>query len=139
MPRRDAYHDSVKAALIKDGWRITHDPFPIGFRGTILFADLGAEKLVGTSRRRRKISIEVKVLSAPARFAKFECAVGQYVIYRRLMMSLKVRRRLYLAVPSPVFVTFFQNKAAVREVVAGEQIKLLIFDPLKQEIVRWTR
>jgi hypothetical protein len=60
-------------------------------------------------------------------------------IYRRLMMSLKVRRRLYLAVPSPVFVTFFQNRAAVREVVAGEQIKLLIFDPLKQEIVRWTR
>ena len=29
MPARDLYHDAVKAALIKDGWTITDDPFMI--------------------------------------------------------------------------------------------------------------
>jgi hypothetical protein len=26
MPARDLYHTSIKKALIKDGWTITHDP-----------------------------------------------------------------------------------------------------------------
>lgn len=26
MPAKDLYHNVVKNALIKDGWRITHDP-----------------------------------------------------------------------------------------------------------------
>ena len=26
MPARDKFHDTVKHALIKDGWTITHDP-----------------------------------------------------------------------------------------------------------------
>ncbi|MEB3282115.1 MAG: element excision factor XisH family protein [Lyngbya sp.] len=26
MPAKDFYHDTVKNALIKDGWRITNDP-----------------------------------------------------------------------------------------------------------------
>lgn len=30
MPRRDLYHETVKNALIKDGWQITHDPLILG-------------------------------------------------------------------------------------------------------------
>jgi len=32
MPAKDVYHDRVRAALIRDGWAITHDPYtiPIG-------------------------------------------------------------------------------------------------------------
>lgn len=26
MPSRDIFHDTVKHALIKEGWTITHDP-----------------------------------------------------------------------------------------------------------------
>lgn len=26
MPSRDIYHNTVKNALLKDGWTITHDP-----------------------------------------------------------------------------------------------------------------
>jgi hypothetical protein len=26
---RDLFHNTVKAALQKDGWRITHDPSPL--------------------------------------------------------------------------------------------------------------
>jgi hypothetical protein len=129
----------VKAALVKDGWQITDDPFLIDYRGTLLFADLGAEKATGVRHRRGKISIEVKVLSEPARFAKFECAVGQYVVYRRLMMSLQLQRDLYLAISRQVFTNFFQKRPAVMEVVTGEQIYLLVFDPHRKEIVQWIK
>jgi hypothetical protein len=139
LPRKDAYHDIVKTALLKDGWQITDDPFLIGFRGTLLFADLGAEKTTGFSQHRSKVSIEIKVLDEPARFAKFECAVGQYVVYRRLMMSLQLQRDLYLAISYNVFANFFQKKPAVMEVVTGEQIHLLVFDPHKKEIMQWIK
>lgn len=139
MPRKDAYHDVVKVALLKDGWQITDDPFLIGFRGTLLFADLGAEKLTGFRQRPHKVSIEVKVLEEPARFAKFECAVGQYIVYRRLMLSLQLQRELFLAVTLNVFTNFFQKRPAVMEVVTGEEIKLLVFDPLRKEVVEWIK
>jgi hypothetical protein len=42
MPRLDIYHNVVKAALVKDGWTITHDPFTIGFEDLTVYADLGA-------------------------------------------------------------------------------------------------
>ncbi len=29
MPAKDIYHDTVKKALIKDGWKITHDPLKL--------------------------------------------------------------------------------------------------------------
>lgn len=139
MPRKDANHDIVKTALMKDGWQITDDPFLIGFRGTLLFADLGAEKVTGFRHRRNKITIEVKVMDEPGRFAKFECAIGQYIVYRRLMMSLQLQRDLYLAVSQNVFINFFQKKPAVMEVVTGEQIHLLIFDPHQKEIIQWIK
>ena len=139
VPRKDAYHEIVKTALTKDGWQITDDPFLIGFRGTLLFADLGAEKLTGIRQRPQKVSIEVKVLEEPARFAKFECAVGQYVVYRRLMLSLQLQRELYLAITLNVFTNFFQKRPAVMEVVTGEQINLLVFDPQREEVVQWIK
>lgn len=42
MSRRDIYHDTVKRALQKDGWTITHDPFPLRIGNKRLSADLGA-------------------------------------------------------------------------------------------------
>ena len=44
MPARDALHNVVKEALIKQGWRIAQDPFLITFGSRKVFADMGAER-----------------------------------------------------------------------------------------------
>ena len=31
MPRKDVFHDTVKNALVKEGWVITHDPYRIEY------------------------------------------------------------------------------------------------------------
>ena len=38
--------NTVKSALQKDGWVITHDPFPLQIGKKRLSADLGAEYLI---------------------------------------------------------------------------------------------
>ena len=46
MPQYDMYHDTVKRALQKDGWTITHDPFILRYGRKRVYADLGAEQLI---------------------------------------------------------------------------------------------
>lgn len=41
---RDRIHRTVRRALIKDGWTITHDPFPLELEGDYVLADLAAEQ-----------------------------------------------------------------------------------------------
>ncbi len=45
MARRDIYHDTVKRALQKDGWTITHDPFPYVLYRQIL-NEMGIERIL---------------------------------------------------------------------------------------------
>ena len=42
---KDLFHDSFRNALEKDGWTITHDPFPFRILGVEGEIDLGAEKM----------------------------------------------------------------------------------------------
>lgn len=46
MPARDIYHNNVKNALIKDEWKITHDPLTLKFGKKDLYIYLGASQLV---------------------------------------------------------------------------------------------
>ncbi|MEH1850445.1 MAG: element excision factor XisH family protein [Nostoc sp.] len=42
MPPRDSIHNIVKQAIIKDGWKITDDPYVISYGERFLFIDLAA-------------------------------------------------------------------------------------------------
>jgi XisH protein len=53
---KDLFHQVVKDALIKDGWNITHDPFPVDYGDVQMQIDLGAERLLAATKD--KIIIE---------------------------------------------------------------------------------
>jgi hypothetical protein len=63
---RDIYHDTVRTALIKDGWTITDDPFTLKVGGRSTFVDLGAEKLFAAEKEDRRIAVEVKSFISPS-------------------------------------------------------------------------
>ncbi len=67
MPAKDIYHDTVKNALIKDGWKITDDPLRLQVGIHKMFVDLGAEKLIGQKRANAKLRLKLRVLSANPR------------------------------------------------------------------------
>ncbi len=60
MPARDFYHDIVRNALVKDGWTITHDPYPLKLGRKDLFIDWGAEKILAAERGNDKTAVEIK-------------------------------------------------------------------------------
>lgn len=57
---RDVFHDQVKEALTKDGWEITHDPYPLTHLKRKMEIDLGAEKIIAAEKDSVKIAVEIK-------------------------------------------------------------------------------
>lgn len=57
MPVRDRYHQSVKNALIKDGWTITDDPLHLKWGKRDMYVDLGAEKLIAAQKEGQCIAV----------------------------------------------------------------------------------
>ncbi|WP_318528427.1 element excision factor XisH family protein [Plectonema radiosum] len=81
MPSRDIYHNTVKNALLKDGWTITHDPLRLEWGKKDLYVDLGAEQLIGAENAERKIAVEIKSFVGRSDIDDLEKALGQYILY----------------------------------------------------------
>jgi hypothetical protein len=136
MPARDAYHDTVRNALIKAGWTITHDPYTLTFGQKAVFVDLGAERVLAAEKANEKIAIEIKTFAGASDIRDLENAVGQYVFYRSLLARFEPERKLYLAVPESVFLSTLDEPIA-RPVLEDLHIALLAFDPQEEVIVTW--
>ena len=137
MPAKDIYHDTVRAALIKDGWLISKDPFKLTFGGRNLYVDLGAEKLFGAEKGEQKIAVEIKSFLDPSPINDLEKALGQYKLYSQILEDVEPDRMLYLAIANIVFEDFF-SEPICQLVIRKNNLKLIIFEPSKQEIVLWT-
>ncbi len=57
---KDFYHDNVRIALEKDGWKITDDPYRMKIEEIGYEIDFGAEPLIAAEKEENKIAIEVK-------------------------------------------------------------------------------
>lgn len=130
MARLDLHHETVKRALIKDGWLITRDQLKVKYGGLRVQIDLAAEKDL-THEPNQKAAIEVKVFDGASFVNNFENAMGQYSVYRFLLKKALIECELFLAITETVYNEFF-TLPAVREYVAENQIYLLIFDPAQE-------
>ena len=103
MPAHDLVHHSVKSALIKDGWTITHDPFVLLYGAERLFADLGAERPLAAERGEQRIVVEIKSFLGLSLIRDLEEAIGQYWLYSNVLEETAPDRKLYLAIRDIVF------------------------------------
>lgn len=138
MPQHDAHHETVKRALVKDGWTVTHDPLVVRYKGLRLFIDIAAEKAVKTDQDEQRIAIEIKVFGGSSYINDFEKAVGQYSLYRDMLRRTQFDHELFLAVAQKSYEDFFL-KAAVQEFTSAQQIHLLVFDPVREGIIKWIK
>jgi hypothetical protein len=102
MPARDRYHNQVKAALVKDGWTITHDPLRLQWGAKDMYIDLGAEALLAAQKDLRKIAVEVKSFGSLSEMMDLEQAVGQFTVYHDVLSKVEPERELFLAVQEEV-------------------------------------
>lgn len=136
MPAHDLYHDTVRNALIKEGWVITHDPFTLSVGLRDVYIDLGAEGVIAAERGQEKIAVEIKTFRGASDIRDLEMAIGQYALYRASLSRVEPERRLYLAVPQSVFDTLLSEQMA-RFVLDDLQIALVAFDPAEEVITQW--
>ncbi|BAY93887.1 MULTISPECIES: XisH family protein [unclassified Tolypothrix] len=137
MPAKDVFHQVVKTALQKDGWQITKDPLTISVGGVNLSIDLAAEKLIAAERQGQKIAVEVKsFLQQSSAISEFHTALGQFINYRGALRRLQPERILYLAVPLTTYNTFFQLDFP-KDMIAENQVKMLIYDVEQEVIFQW--
>jgi XisH protein len=107
-------------------------------RGKNLFVDLGAERLLAAQRGVERIAVEVKSFTRPSDMKDLEEAVGQFVLYARLLIRYYPEYILYLAVSEDTRKRVFEEEAG-QTLIEDGIICLVTFDPLKEEIVRWIR
>jgi hypothetical protein len=133
---RDLFHNAVKNALIKDGWRITDDPLFLKVGGVEFFIDLGAEKLIAAERNHEKIAVEIKSFVGNSSLADFHLAIGQFLNYRIVLKVEDPERKLFLAVPDGAYTSFFQKEFA-QMVIAEYQLEIFVYDIENEVIVTW--
>lgn len=136
MPAKDIYHDTVKRALIKDGWRITAENFQLPWGGTRAYIDIIADEIFVAEKEGRKIAVEVKSFVGQSNLSELEKAVGQFIIYRFAMRREDAERELFIAVGEKIYNKLFLHPDVI-ELVETEDLKIIVFDENKQMIVRW--
>lgn len=136
MPVRDSIHETVKEAIIKDGWEITDDPYVISYGDRFLFVDLGASGFIGVQQGNKQIAIEIKQFRGQSQVADLEQAIGQYSLYRILLNQIDPERDLYLAISETTYSDIFEEpigKLAIAEI----PLKLVIVNLSSKEITEW--
>jgi XisH protein len=135
---KDIYHETVKIALKKAGWHITHDPLTLKLSKRRVYIDLGAERLIAAERGNEQIAVEIKSFIGLSILTDFYKALGQYQLY---ILGLKKRfpnYELYLAMPEDSYITL-QADDILAEFLVELQLRILIFDPYSETITKWIK
>ena len=134
---KDVFHNTVKKALEKDGWKITHDPYRLRYGIVDVYIDLAAEETIAAEKEGRKIAVEVKSFISGSNVSEFHTALGQFLNYRiAIETSDEPNRILYLAVPEDVYKTFLRFEPA-KTVIERYGVLLIIYDANREVIEQW--
>lgn len=134
---KDIFHNTVKNALQKDGWKITHEPYQLRYGVADVYIDLAAEEAIAAEKEGRKIAVEVKSFAGGSTISEFHTALGQFLNYRiAIEVSSEPERMLYLAVPTDTYQMFLRFEPA-KTVIERYEIRLIIYNPTREAIDQW--
>ncbi len=136
MPKLDIFHGTVRHALEKEGWIITDDPLKLEIGKRRVYIDLGAERLIAAEKDAIKIAVEIKSFVGKSDFKDLEDALGQYVLYQKILNAQHNERVLYLAVSEIVFKGIFSEEIG-QLVLSDPNFHLLVFQEDTELIQQW--
>lgn len=135
MPKFDQCHNQVVKALEADGWHLEAAPSKLYLSYRYGYVDLRMSR--GRNGRSEQILlVEVKCFpDEKSTTRELYESVGQYLIYRAMIMELKYDYSLYLAVPQHIFNRIFDQ--AVMRTITETRIKLVVIDLEAERVVQW--
>jgi hypothetical protein len=123
-------------ALIKDGWTITDEPLSLKIGKKDIFIDIAAEKILVAQKQGKKIAVEVKSFVGTSEVEDLKNALGQYVLYEKILKRQFSERILYLAIRATIFNRLFTEEIG-QMLLEDHTLKLIIFDPEQEVITKW--
>ena len=133
MPAKDRYHDTVIRALQKAEWTPISEQIAIIVEDRRLWIDIRATK----EYENLAVLIEVKGFeNMPSPVEYLANATGKYALYQAALDYLKIELPLYLAVPLAAYRGILSEELA-KQTLSHSGVKLIVFDPEREEIVTW--
>lgn len=102
----------------------------------LIYIDLGAEKLIAAERKGEKIAVEVKRFISGSAISEFHKPLGQFINYRTALSQKEPDRIMYLAFSNTIYETFFILEL-IQIIIKTQNIKLIIYNPNREEISQW--
>jgi len=136
MPAKDKIHEALVAALEKDGWTITNDPYFVRVGRKKAFVDLAADKIIAATKENRKIAVEGKSFIGSSELTEFERALGQYNIYILAIEEKEPDRVLYIAMPDDFYKDFMEDPF-FQKIIQKYDLKIILFNEEREEIISW--
>ena len=93
---------------------------------------------IGAERGSERIAVEIASFLADSPVRDLQEAVGQFVVYRALLSQEEPARSLFLGVSTRVWDTVLSEPLG-QLVAADVRLRVLVFDPQEQKVVRWSQ
>lgn len=137
MPRKDLFHDIVKQAITRAGWKVTNDPLFVPTAGGVnFFIDIGAEHIIEAEKEGKQIAIEVKSFNQDSASYSFYEILGQYLVYEEALKEQPQTMPLYIAIASLGYEKLIDTPIFKR-MIEKHGLKFIIIEPQTQTIDSW--
>ena len=136
MPTQDLYHDVVRDALRKDGWRITHTALQLKTRAESSTGELWEGPWLVADKDERKVAVAVNSFVGRSSPADIIQTWGQLGLSRPRLHAMDSDRVVYLAVRQATYNACFGGIEGDL-LLEKEHIQLIVFDPRAEVIVQW--
>jgi hypothetical protein len=101
-----------------------------------LFIDLAAEKMLIAEKGTERIAVEIKSFVGTSEVEDLKNALGQYILYEKIIKRQLLDRTLYLAIRETTYNNLFSQE--IGQILLEEKtLKLIIFNPETEVITKW--
>ena len=136
MPTQDLYHDIVRDALRKDGWRITHTALQLKAQAASRAGKLWEGPWLIADKDERKVAVAVDSFVGRSSPADVIQTWGRLGLSRPRLHALDSDRVVCLAVRQATYSACFGGIEGDL-LLEKEHMRLIVFDPRAEVIVQW--
>lgn len=101
-----------------------------------VFVDLAAEKILIAEKQGYKIAVEIKSFVGTSDVDDLKNALGQYILYNKILKRQLSDKTLYLAIRNITFQELFTEEIG-QMLIEDRTLKLIVFDPDSEVITQW--
>ncbi len=133
----DTCHEQMVRALEKDGWHVEASPVKLSRGSRLAYVDVELSRSVNGSRQ-HMILVEIKCFPDQESTTRdLYVSLGQYLVYRAMLLEIGLSYILYLAVPENIFAAIFD--VTVLRAITDSRINVVVINVPAEVVIKWIK